>query len=209
MGTRVSRRSAVLAVTSTASLTFSGWKWHLWHSQSESNVFTLVGASSPSPEQKAALKVHLKFLSLSTTSSNQRCRILSPGWHEKAFANALFSTASVWGFSLGVFLFIALNLAKPASTHTRMRRQCGSKLLLSDILQCTCHWTFHSDDGQGHVSPLGLSRKAFLNIFCSSCLLDDKMAAAAVLAVLMQRTDTTNFIYCRRAAPCVRHSRSL
>lgn len=69
-----------------------------------------------------------------------------------------------------------------------MRQRCGSKLLLSDILQCTCHRTFHSDDGQRHVSPLGLSRKAFLNIFCSSCLLDDKMAAAAVLAVLMQRT---------------------
>lgn len=107
------------------------------------------------------------------------------------------------GVLLGVF---PLYCTKPASTHTRMRWQCGSKLLLSDILQCTCRWTFHSDDGQGHVSPLGLSRKAFLNIFCSSCLLDDKMAAAAVLAVLMQRTDTTNFIYCRRATPCVRAS---
>lgn len=56
MGTRVSRRSAVLAVTSTASLTFSGWKWHLWHSPSQSNVFTPVGALSPSPEQTAAVK---------------------------------------------------------------------------------------------------------------------------------------------------------
>lgn len=34
-------------------------------------------------------------------------------------------------------------------------------------------------------------------------------AAAAVLAVLTERTDTTNFIYCHRAAPSVRNSHSL
>lgn len=38
---------------------------------------------------------------------------ITPGWHEKDFANVLFSTASVWGFLLGVFLFTALNLLQP------------------------------------------------------------------------------------------------
>lgn len=34
-------------------------------------------------------------------------------------------------------------------------------------------------------------------------VLDDKMATAAVLAVLMRKPDTTNFIYCHRAARSV------
>lgn len=52
-------------------------------------------------------------------------------------------------------------------------------------------------------------RKCSLISSVPHAVLDDKMAAAAALALLMQRTDTTNFIYCHRAAPKVRHSRSL
>lgn len=37
-------------------------------------------------------------------------------------------------------------------------------------------------------------------------VLDDKMATVAVHAVVMRNLDTTNFIYCRRAAWSVPHS---
>lgn len=37
-------------------------------------------------------------------------------------------------------------------------------------------------------------------------VLDDKMATAAVLAVLMRKPDTTNFIYCHRPARSVTHN---
>lgn len=40
-------------------------------------------------------------------------------------------------------------------------------------------------------------------------VLDDKMATAAVLAVLMRKPDTTNFIYCHRAARSVTRNNPL
>lgn len=71
-------------------------------------------------------------------------------------------------FSL-LFFFIALHHGRPALTHTRNAGEgCGSRLLLPDILRCTCHLTFHSNDGQGRVTAFSLSQRAFLNIFSSS-----------------------------------------
>lgn len=103
---------------------------------------------------------------------------------------ALFRTVAIWGFFFFFFfisyiiytkyfhtitfvwyfffIFIALHHGRLALTHTSMRRRCGSRLLLSDILQCTCHLTFHSNDGQGRITTFSLSQRAFCNIFCSS-----------------------------------------
>lgn len=169
MGIKVSHWSSVLAVTSTVSLTFSGWKWHLWHSLSESNIFTSVGASSIEPlvgSHGCCKGCALSFFSRCRQLAVTRLQVLiTPGCCERPLLMLYLAQCLYGVFSSGVSPFIALNFAKPAWTHTRMCWQCGRKLFLYEILQCTCR----SDDGQGHVSPLGLSRKAFLNIFCSSC----------------------------------------
>lgn len=169
MGIKVSRWSSVLAVTSTVSLTFSGWKWHLWHSLSESNIFTTVGASSIEPlagSHGCCKGCAPTFFSRCRQLAVTRLQgLITPGCRERPLLMLYLAQCLYGVFSSGVSPFMALNFAKPAWTHTRMCWQCGSKLLPYDILQCTCH----SDDGQGRVSPLGLSRKAFLNIFCSSC----------------------------------------
>lgn len=119
MGIKVSCWFAVLAVTSTVFLTFSFWKWHLWHSLSESNVFTSVGTSSPSPEQTAAVKTR-KVLSLCRQLVVTRLRdFVTPGRHERPLLMLYLAQRLCEVFFSG-FPFIALNLAKPALTQTRM-----------------------------------------------------------------------------------------
>lgn len=116
-------------------------------------------------------------------------------------------------------MFISFSLhcvaSRPALTHgTTTRRRCDSRLLLPDVLRCTCHLTFHSGDGQGRVSTFRLSRgkKKGAPPLISSvphAVLDDKMATAAVLAALMWGPDSTNFIYCQCAGWSVTHDNLL
>lgn len=101
--------------------------------------------------------------------------------------------------------FIALHHSRPALTHTRMQRRCGSRLLRSDILRCTCHLTFHSNDGQGHViAHSACHKERSLISSVPHAILDDKMATAAILTVLMWKSDSS-FIYCHHAALRVQH----
>lgn len=101
---------------------------------------------------------------------------------------------SAWCFPS--FFFIALHHGRPALTHTRNAGEgCGSRLLLPDILRCTCHLTFHSNDGQGRVTAFSLSQRAFLNIFSSSrCIRWQNGNRRRFLAVLMCELDTRSFI---------------
>ena len=88
-------------------------------------------------------------------------------WLVFVFLSQIY-TQSIFTF---VFSFFLLYRTPPRNIHftlARKRRRCGSRLLRSDILQCTCHLTFHPNDGQGCVSTFSLSQRACSNIFCSS-----------------------------------------
>lgn len=199
---KTSWRSAMLVVTPTVSLTFSSWKWHFWHSLSKSNIFSSVGASSPSLKQTAAAKAMCpKFFPHCQQLAVTRLHdFITPEYSEK-LSYALFSTV----FSSSLLHSTLLDLLQPTP-------ECPEDVAVGYYFLTYCnarHWTFHSNDGQGHVSTLSLSRKRSLISSVPHAVLDDKMAAVAVLAVLMWRPDNTNFIYCHCAAGSVPYNHSL
>lgn len=114
VGIKVSCCSATLAVTFTAFLTFSFGKWHSWHSLSESNIFTLVGARSPSPELQRPKFHHCgQFVCEQAAGFSQS---MTPGLSRTpgpALANAYLAQPPRGAFFL-------VYCAKPAWTQSRM-----------------------------------------------------------------------------------------
>lgn len=143
VGIKMSPCPSVLTVTPTVSVTFSSWKWHLWHSLSESNIFTSVGSSSPH-QSRQLLKGLCAPSALTTTCCSQAAWFYHPRNGEESQpyrAHALFRAAAIWGvfcfflhihnvnkvFShhhiYGVFFscfFITLHHSRPALTYNKM-----------------------------------------------------------------------------------------
>lgn len=119
-GIETSWRSAVLVVTPTVCVTFSSWKWHLWHSLSECNIFTSVGSSSPSPEQTAAIKaVCTKCPHTVNNLVQAGCMILSPRmeWKTSDTVLMLYLRRLLYGLFFVFYLTFIYNIHKVFPHH--------------------------------------------------------------------------------------------